>query len=331
MQLLRRLLQFEPDLPVQETEPQMCVPPSNAQRQEQLLQTNPSQGQESAYKDVVTTGESLDFGRDITYYRHFNIGTDEITHHQENGQPSDALMEERLDESWAADYEDCCIYVLHTLEAAGYDVDKVITVNQQTTTVRRFVLIHAETLLHGNSDGYADIATNEKHPYHAVLKGVVTALTASKQGTELDTVDAIRPGDLLQWWTEGNSGHTTIIHQVKTNQGIINNNHKPEDYPQGPALQVEAVAVLGAQTSIRSYQDEQQEYVPAGAESQTPDQRQEKQDDLFTKEDDVYVTDFVTLDDNGKGFIPGLGSKNPRAQIVNWWSVRPNGSKWKES
>ena len=99
MQLLRRLLQFEPDLPEQETEPQMCVPPSNAQRQEQLLQSNNGQGQENAYQDVVTTGESLDFGRDITYYRHFNIGTDEITHHQENGQPSDALMQERLDDS----------------------------------------------------------------------------------------------------------------------------------------------------------------------------------------------------------------------------------------
>ena len=148
-----------------------------------------------------------------------------------------------------------------------------------------------------------------------MLKGVVTALTASEQGTEINGPDDVRPGDLLQWWTTGglhSTGHTTIIHTVNTSAGPLTQGMGPEQVP-GPVT-VESVHVLGSQRKL----------APMGAEADADaDERDLKERD---GEDHLYVTGAIRLDAGGGGELLAEGT-----ELAAWWAVRPTGSAWAEN
>jgi plastocyanin len=235
-------------------------------------------------------------------------------------------MDDNLEAYWAQDYENCCIFVLHALEKANYDLDIVITMpNEQQVTVREAVLIHAPTFFkpaERKTSNYAkELKSGDAH-YEAVFKGVVYALDASGQGSELVNVEEdgavtspkleqLRPGDLFQWWTTSGHGHTTIVHRVKTADG-----HELDESSEPTAFQgarVVEVAVLGGHSSYRAH--------GTGGEAGSDT-------DVLTKEDQLYTTEFFSPGPTGSG------GKTPRTgggkshELEKWWAVRPSGSRW---
>ncbi|MEL6344459.1 MAG: hypothetical protein AAFV53_15175, partial [Myxococcota bacterium] len=204
-------------------------------------QIRSEQRHSDSFAEIIPEAEKLDTSRDIRYLTRFGIDNDQV-YDTKNFPASDPDqgIKDRLDSRWASDRENCCIYVLHTLEEAGYDLDAQVEVDGSLVTVRRLVLIHAKTLLTDNQDGLSAVAQDPAHRYHPVLKGVVTALTRSNQGEEIDSVHAIRPGDLLQWWTANDQGHTVIVHQVRTSAGVLNGASNANDPMLRTGLKVDA-------------------------------------------------------------------------------------------
>ena len=83
------------------------------------------------------------------------------------------------------------------------------------------------------------------------MKGVVTALVASQQGTEIVDKNSLRPGDIMQLWyqknqagdeTERVGGHAVIVQTVKTDAGILDESSPPSNAP----LQVHGIGALSA-------------------------------------------------------------------------------------
>ena len=280
-----------------------------------------------SFGEIIPTAEKLDTDRNIQYMTNFGIDKKDVYNPDSSFEDRDHDIKAILDKKWnnsggdpdGVDYENCCIYVLHTLEEAGYDLDAQVEVNGAMVTARRLVLIHAETLLVDREDSLSAIAQDPEHRYHAVLKGVVTALTETNQGEEITDVHAIRPGDLLQWWTASNAGHTVIVHQVRTSAGVLNGASDAGDPALQAGLSVDAVSVLGSHSSHRSFNQGQQR---RGQEADTSETGR----DLYGKEDHVYATDFIELSEDHTGRIPYFSGDDGR--LVNWWVVRPTGSDW---
>ncbi|MEL6349717.1 MAG: hypothetical protein AAFV53_41820, partial [Myxococcota bacterium] len=209
-----------------------------------------------SFAEIISEAEKLDTSRDIVYSTRFKIDEEDIYNSERfPATDPDQGIKSQLERGWASDRENCCIYVLHTLEEAGYDLDAQVEVGGSLVTVRRLVLIHAKTLLTDNRDGLSDVAQDPTHRYHPVLKGVVTALTRSNQGEEIDSVHAIRPGDLMQWWAANDQGHTVIVHQVRTSAGVLNSASDANDPMLRTGLKVDAVSVLGSHTSHASFNE----------------------------------------------------------------------------
>ena len=209
------------------------------------------------------------------------------------GDPDSGLTS-RMDEREAAGQFDCDTFVIHVLETAGYDLDAVIVVEGQETTVRRFIMLHAETILRDEyqiPEGAQEspLSTRQKQGElydllqedDARMGGVMTALTLSGQGTQVTDKDDLRPGDLLQYWFSSGSerarGHAVVVHTVKTRAHGTLNEASP---PQAQDLDVTGVGLLSAHTQV------------AGT-------------DVFTKR---------PLD--------------PDRAFLKWFAVRPSGSRW---
>lgn len=280
-----------------------------------------------AYGEIIPTAEGLDTERNIEYLEEFGLSEEEVYSPSVPTLDPDEQMKSVLNDGWnksgedpnGVDYENCCIYVLHTLEEAGYDLDAQVEVDGTMVTARRLVLIHAESLLSERKDALSDIAQDPEHRYYDVLKGVVTALTATNQGREIEDVHAIRPGDLLQWWTANNMGHTVIVHQVRTSAGVLSGSSDASDPALQAGLEVDAVSVLGSHTSHRSFNQGQ---TNRGEEANTSEEGQ----DIYGREDHVYATDFIELREDHTGKIPYFSGKS--GELVSWWVVRPAGSDW---
>lgn len=264
---------------------------------------------------IIDSAEKIDQGGNITYKSNFQgVDNPQITDpsHSPANDPDQNLRGE-LEKGWALNQENCCIFITHVLTDAGYDLDCTVNVNGQDVTVRRLILIHSQTLLKGNKTPLDQVAQDKDNPYYEVLKGVVTALTKSGQGSEIHTVNDLRPGDLLQWWCAAGNGHTTIIHEVK-GETTLDKSSKPSDVPS--PFHVTGVAVMGAQSAITPLSEDKKD-----------DDYQNSAPDTYGKQDNIYVTEFISLHDNGKGEIPSFADKDT-GKIVAWWAVRPNGSPW---
>lgn len=206
----------------------------------------------------------------------------------------DSMLQDRMDARESAGKFDCDTFVVHVLEEAGYDLDAVITVEGQETTVRRFVMIHAETIMR---DEFQIPAGSQDSPLSksdrlAVLKGlldsgdermggVATALVASGQGHSITNKNELRPGDLLQYWykrgRDGAAGHAVVVHKVRTRGGILDEKSSPTAEP----MSVRGVGLLSAHYKAPN------------------------KSDVFTK-----------------GFV------DPDREYLKWFAVRPSGSKW---
>jgi hypothetical protein len=193
---------------------------------------------------------------------------------------------------------DCDTFVVHVLEEAGYDLDAVIVVEGQRTTVRRFVMLHAETILREefqittNAQGKQESALSSSsrrrelaklvNDDDARMEGVVTALTLSGQGSKISDKNKLRPGDLMQYWFlkgPGQAGgHAVVVHKVRTGQGVLHDSSESNDQ----SFEVTGVGLLSAHA-----------------------QRDDKPD--------VFTTDFVDPDQKFK---------------LGWSAVRPSGSAW---
>ena len=208
----------------------------------------------------------------------------------------DSEITDRMAQREADGLFDCDTFVVRCLEEAGYDLDISIRVGEVETTARRFVMIHAETILREEFqlDGDEEQDSLQKQAVLAELlseedgrmKGVVTALVASQQGTEIVDKNSLRPGDIMQFWyrkesvgddTKRIGGHAVIIHTVKTDAGVLDESSPPSDTP----LQVRGIGALSTHGAR------------AGGS-------------------DVYTKAFV----------------DPDAAYMKWSAVRPSGSRW---
>ncbi|MEL6349039.1 MAG: hypothetical protein AAFV53_38400, partial [Myxococcota bacterium] len=161
----------------------------------------------------------------------------------------------------------------------------------QQTTVRRFAMIHAETILR---EAYQIPEGEQESPLSgdkkrteltrllkagdARMGGMMTALTVSGQGVQISDKNDLRPGDLLQYWKikdEKASGHAVIIHKVRTDQGVLDENAQRVEGP----LTVNGIGVLSAHA------------------------KREDKPDVYTK-----------------GFV------DPDQEYSTWFAVRPAGS-----
>lgn len=206
----------------------------------------------------------------------------------------DSGLQERMAAREADGQLDCDTFVVHVLEEAGYDLDAVITVEGKETTVRRFVMIHAETIMR---EEFQIPAGAQESPLSSaerlsVLKslldsgdermgGVATALVASGQGSAITSKDDLRPGDLLQYWysrgRDGAAGHAVVVHKVRTSAGVLDE----KSAPTSEALSVRGVGLLSAHYKAAN-------------------------------KSDVFTKDFV----------------DPDREYLKWFAVRPSGSQW---
>ncbi len=207
------------------------------------------------------------------------------------GDP-DSEITERMAQREAKGRFDCDTFVVHCLEEAGYDLDRVIEVEGIETTVRRFVMIHAETILRKEFEldaaaamplqGKQAVLAELLYRDDARMGGVVTALVVSEQGTEISDKNDLRPGDIMQFWYQQGDpkhigGHAVIIHTVQTDAGVLDENTPPSRAP----LQVRGIGALSAHG------------VRAGGS-------------------DVYTKAFV----------------DPDTAYKEWFAVRSTGSQW---
>ncbi|MEL6349041.1 MAG: hypothetical protein AAFV53_38410 [Myxococcota bacterium] len=205
----------------------------------------------------------------------------------------DTEITSRLQERVEDGHFDCDTFVIHVLEEAGYDLDAVIVVEGQQTTVRRFAMIHAETILREEfeipeGEQESPLLSAEKRKklgelldnQDARMGGMMTALTLSGQGVQISDKNELRPGDLLQYWKKKDkkaSGHAVIVHEVRTVDGVLDETAQPIDAP----MIVTGIGVLSAHAER-------------------------------TGEPDVYT----------KGFV------DPDQEYSTWFAVRPAGSRW---
>ncbi|MEL6347150.1 MAG: hypothetical protein AAFV53_28810, partial [Myxococcota bacterium] len=84
-------------------------------------------------------------------------------------------------------------------------------------------------------------------------------------------------------------------------------------------LKVDAVSVLGSHTSHASFNEGQQR---RGQDADTSETGR----DLYGKQDHVYATDFIELNEDHTGTIPYF--QGAKGELVGWWVVRPAGSDW---
>ena len=211
--------------------------------------------------------------------------------------PDNELMS-RMQAREDAGIFDCDTFVVHVLEEAGYDLDAVIVVEGQRTTVRRFVMLHAETILRDelqittNAQGEQQSALSARgrrkelaklvNDDDARMEGVVTALTLSGQGSKIADKNELRPGDLMQYWYRKGpgeaGGHAVLVHKVRTRQGVLDDSSEAVDR----SFKVTGVGVLSAHSAREG-------------------------------EPDVYTKGFVDPD---------------RSYSLGWSAVRPSGSPW---
>lgn len=180
----------------------------------------------------------------------------------------DSALQERMATREAAGTFDCDTFVVHCLEEAGYDLDAVIVVGGQETTVRRVVMLHAETIFRaelqldapeGDAMGKGEKLAALKGMLEAEdprMKGVVSALTLSGQGAEIHEMNDLRPGDLVQYWfnttTEGLAGvngHAVVVHRVLAEGGTLDERSRPSD--AAPVGRVRAVSLLSAHAKVK--------------------------------------------------------------------------------
>ncbi len=201
----------------------------------------------------------------------------------------------------------CTAYVTEVLKQAGYDVDTLVTVGGVTAPVSDFINIRAEAAapehladgeafvivvpeLVGNSHAAADLQ-NLVRSEDPRTKGVVEALVASEQGTEITNKNDLRPGDIIQGWRSDNrSGHATIVHRVHHRAGVLDE----ATAPSALSIQVTRVELLGAHYPI----DENGKAIPKDANG-------------VREGDSVYTKPATNL-----------------SEYPTWYAVRANGNGW---
>ena len=133
---------------------------------------------------------------------------------------------------------DCTTFTVWLLEACGNDLNKYFEIEaydgcRYLTTLRRFVMIHRETLLAEEKlqgVSYLELSAENQRRVLAKLvshdderiKGVFH-LSSAGFGTEIDRIENLRPGDFIQTWKGdlqgGVGGHATQVRYVFTDDG----------------------------------------------------------------------------------------------------------------
>ncbi|HNC94730.1 MAG TPA: hypothetical protein PLA94_15195 [Myxococcota bacterium] len=211
----------------------------------------------------------------------------------------------------AAGLFNCTTFIVEVLEEAGYPVDRRLQAGGVQARLRDFINIEADDSEHLVLPELHAAASSQKKALLTALvdqgdpriTGVVIGLVTLHLGREIQSREALRPGDLLQTWTRVGSGswrgHCTQVREVQAKN--VHGDYVILDETTTPREEVLTDLLLRQHGS----------HLPLGRSFSDAD----KNDDILGLS--VYTRDLVSLPTQcGKG------------DELHWYAVRPAGSDW---